>query len=145
MTLWAVFSDRHTEVDIAGDRTGLRALASAVSSSDVCRLDLDEPHPNWLVATSAHPLASILVEPSDHPSARIVFSRDGEALVISGRSDELERIVGGAITQLGRGPLRINTVGAHVHLDPTSDPEHRYYGLDSISLVVGIDGGADDV
>jgi hypothetical protein len=143
MALWAVFSDRHTEVDIAGDRAGLRALASAASGGVPCTLGLDQPHPNWLVAVSAHPLVAIRVEPCGLPGARIVFRREAEVLVISGRPDGLAGI-GGAIAELASGPLRINTVGAHVHLDPTSDPERQFYGEDSISLVVGIDEGLDD-
>jgi hypothetical protein len=57
-------------------------------------------------------------------------------LVVSGRSGELARIVAGAVTRLADGPAKINNVGAHVHLDPTSDLEGAYYAPGSGSLVI---------
>jgi hypothetical protein len=56
---------------------------------------------------------------------------------MSGSSEELARIVGGSIARLADGPATENGVLRHVHLDPTSDPDRRFYSPDSISLVVG--------
>jgi len=133
--LWAVYSDRHTEVDINGDRDGLRALAAAAAQVDPLELALDDPPVEW--QESSHPLKSIRVAPGESGDARVCFGRDGSALVMSGSSEELARIVGGSITFLAEGPAIQNGILSHVHLDPTSDPERRFYSPDSISLVVG--------
>jgi hypothetical protein len=45
--LWAVYSDQHTEVDISGDRDGLRALAAAVAQDESMELALGDPPPEW--------------------------------------------------------------------------------------------------
>jgi hypothetical protein len=135
MRLWAVFSDQHTEVDISGDRDGLRALAAAAARDDSMELALDDPPPEW--QEKSHPLKSISVAPRHSGDARICFGRNGAALVMSGSSEELGRIVGGSIARLADGPATENGVLRHVHLGPTSDPDRRFYSPDSISLVVG--------
>jgi hypothetical protein len=133
--LWAVYSDRHTEIDIFGDRDGLRALAAAAAQVEPLELALDDPPAEW--QEEGRPLTSIRVAPGDGRDARICFEREGSALVMSGSSEELARIVGGAITSLAAGPASQNRVSSHVHLDPTSDPDRRFYSPDSGSLVVG--------
>ena len=133
MTLWAVYSDRHPEVDVGGDRVGLLGLATALFGRIPNELNLDAPPTSLQTAPS---LRAIRVKPNETPNSRIRFSRDGQALTISGRPDEMGRILAASITQLANGPSKINTVGAHLHLDPTSDPERSIYTPDSISLVV---------
>jgi hypothetical protein len=138
MILWATYSDLHTQVDISGDREGLRALAVALSQPDANKIALDEPpiEPP-LAITGSHPMESISIEPNDGGDPRIRFGREGTTLVISGSSQELSRIVGGSIGDVAEGPETKGGVGSHVHLDPTSDPERRYYAPDSSSIVVG--------
>lgn len=131
VALWGIYSDAHTEVDIGGNRDGLQALAKALSGNFI-DLKLDEPPTEW--ASGNHALRAI--ESAPEPDARLCFTRNSEILVLSGRQTELVRIVGGAVSRLASGPSRINGVGAHVHLDPTSDPDHRWYSPESISLVV---------
>jgi hypothetical protein len=82
-------------------------------------------------------LSSIRVEPSKISDARLGFSREGSALVFTGEPSEMARIVGAAITSLAEGPENVNGVGAHVHFDPTSDPDGLYWSRDSSSVVVG--------
>lgn len=134
MRLWAVYSDDHTEVDIGGDREGLRALASAVRLADPVELALDAP-PAELLGGS-HQLHCVRVRPVDSEDGRICFRREGSALVVSGKREELSRIVGHAVTNIAEGPPKRNGVGSHVHLDPTSDPDRRFYAPDSGSVVV---------
>jgi len=134
--LWAVYSDHHTEVDISGDRDGLLALAAAAAQVDPLELALDDPPAEW--QERSNPLTSIRVAPGESRDARICFGLDGSALVMSGSSEELARIVGGSITSLAQGPAIQHGVRRHVHLDPTSDPERRFYSADSASLVVEV-------
>jgi hypothetical protein len=134
VALWAVYSDRHTEVSIGGDRDGLRALATAVARGEPDALNLDDPPMAWQEAERS--LRAIHVQPKATTAARIRFQRGGQVLIISGQAGELARILGRSITQLADGPAKINTVAAHLHLDPTSDPERRVYAPDSISLVI---------
>jgi hypothetical protein len=134
MRLWAVYSDDHAEVDIGGDREGLRALASAVRLADPVELALDAPPAE--LAGDSHQLHCVRVRPVDSKDGRICFRRDGSVLVVSGKSEELSRIVGHAVADIAEGPPKRTGVGSHVHLDPTSDPERRYYAPNSGSLVV---------
>ena len=135
MRLWAVYSDGHTEVDAYGDRDGLRAPANAVSQADPLELALDEPPVAW--QEHGHPLESIHVEPSEEGDPRICFGREGSVFIISGSNHELARIVGGSISRLADGPEMKNGIPSHLHLDPTSDPERRFYSPDSGSLIAG--------
>lgn len=134
MLLWATYSDLHTEVDVSGDREGLRALAVALSQPNANEIALDEPP---FAITESHPMESISIEPNDGEDPRIRFRRKGTTLVISGSSQELSQIVGGPIGDVAAGPETKSGVGSHVHFDPTSDPERRYYAPDSSSIVVG--------
>ena len=141
MLLWATYSDLHAEVDVSGDREGLRALAVALSQPSANEIALDEPpialdEPHFAI-TESHPMESISIEPNDGGDPRIRFKREGATLVTSGSSQELSRIVGGAIGDVAAGPETKSGVRSHVHLDPTSDPERRYYAPDSSSIVVG--------
>ncbi|HEY7149411.1 MAG TPA: hypothetical protein VH420_08190 [Gaiellaceae bacterium] len=141
MLLWATYSDLHTEVDVSGDREGLRALADALSRPSAKEIVLDQPpiavdQPPFAI-TESHPMESISIEPNDGGDPRIRFRREGTTLVISGSGQELARIVGGAIGDVAAGPETKSGVGSHVHFDPTSDPEHRYYAPNSSSIIVG--------
>jgi hypothetical protein len=133
MRLWAAYSE-YQEVAIAGDREGLHALAAAVAGEQPHDVALDEPPQSWLGCDSA--LALIRIASGEAGDPRISFVRDGSALVMSGDGDALAGIVGGAISSLADEPPTKNSVASHVHLDPTSDPEKRYYAPTSISLVV---------
>jgi hypothetical protein len=130
MLLCATYSDLHTEVDISGDLEGLRALAVALAQPSANEIALDEPpiglHEPHFAITESRPMESISIEPNDVGDPRIRFRREGTTLVISGSSQELSRIVGGAIGDVAAGPGTKSGVGSHVHLDPTSDPERRY-------------------
>jgi hypothetical protein len=89
------------------------------------------------VATETHALQAIRLAPTDDPTHPILFRRDGGILVMAGQRSELARIVGGAIKNLAQSAWDTKgSVTKHVHLDPTSDPEHRWYSSESISLVV---------
>lgn len=138
MRLWAIYSDAHTEVDIFGDREGLRALATAATQLD--RIDLPLDTPPLDDDEHHHPLESIRIEPHVGEDPRICFRRAGATLLLSGSSGELARIVGGSIGRLAEGPETKNGIGSHLHLDPTSDPERRFYLPDSASAVVGFTG-----
>jgi hypothetical protein len=141
MLLWATYSDLHTEVSVWGDREGLRALVVALSQPNPNEITLDQPpialdEPPYAI-TQSHPMESISVAPDDGGDARIRLRRDGTTLVISGSSQELARILGGAVGDVASGPETKSGVGSHVHFDPTSDPERQYYAPDSSSIVVG--------
>lgn len=82
-------------------------------------------------------MESISIKPNDGGDPRIRFGREGTTLVVSGSCGELSRIVAGPIGRVADGPETKSGVGSHVHLDPTSDPERRYYAPDSSSIVVG--------
>src|SRR5829696_9382815 len=133
--LWAIYSDAHTEVDIYGDREGLRTLAAAASQADGLELPLNEPPVARL--EFGHPVGSIRVAPSEAGDPRICFGRDGSVWVLSGNTHELSRIVASSIAHLADGPETQNGVGSHLHLDPTSDLERQFYRPDSGSVVVG--------
>lgn len=137
MKLWAAFSDQHSEVDVGGDREGLRALAHALRQNHPLELVLDAPPKKW--HAEAHALRFVRLRPDQSEDAHICFGRDDAALVVSGKQEELARIVANAVAQVAEGPPTKNGVGSHVHLDPTSDPERRYYTRDSGSLVVAFD------
>lgn len=134
MSLWAAYYE-YQEVAIDGDREGLHTLAAAVAGAQPRDLVLDDPPQSWLGGERA--LALIRIAPSEAGDPRISFVCDGSTLVMSGDGDELARIVGGAISDLADEPPTKNSVASHVHLDPTSDPEKRFYAPTSISLVVG--------
>ena len=134
MKLWALYSDDHSEVDVGGDRDGLRALAQSLRQDDPLELVLDNPPETWTGNWRA--LRFVRVQPVGSEDARICFERDEAALIISGKPDELARIVAHAVAQVAEGPATKNGVGSHVHLDPTSDPERRNYAADSGSLVI---------
>jgi hypothetical protein len=132
VNLWATYHGV-PEVTLDGDREGLRALVTAVGQPDELVLPLDEP-PS---ALGGQQLESVRIEPSVGEDPRIRFSLRDSALIFSGSSEELARIVGRAISELAEAPESKHGVTAHVHLDPTSDPERRYYSPDSLALVVG--------
>jgi hypothetical protein len=73
-------------------------------------------------------LESIRVEPNDAQDQRLCFRRDGSVLIIAGSDGELARIVGTAVLDVAEGPETKNWIRSHVHLDPTSDPDNRWYG-----------------
>ena len=138
MSLYATYSDLHTEVDISGDAEGLRALAVALTQPNPIEIALDEPPDEPPPANSeSHPMESISIEPNDGGDRRIRFRRERATLVISGSSQELSRIVASAIGDVAAGAQTKGGAGSHVHFDPTSDPERRYYAPDSSSIVVG--------
>ena len=116
-------------------------MAVALSQPNANEIALDEPPVALdqppLAITESHPMESISIEPNDEGDPRIRFRREGTTLVISGSTEELSRIVGGAIGDVAAGPETKSGVGSHVHFDPTSDPERRYYAPDSSSIVVG--------
>jgi hypothetical protein len=137
--LWAVCSDQHSEIDVGGDREGLQALAHALRQTNPLELVLDAPPKKWQGET--HALRFVRLRPVQSEDARICFERDDAALVVSGKQEELARIVAEAVAEVAEGPAKKNGVGSHAHLDPTSDPERRYYAGDSGSLVVAFDDG----
>ena len=69
-------------------------------------------------------------ERTDDPAGLIVLRREGAALVIEGGS-EVGRIFGGGISRLAEGPYRTSGVRTHIHLNPTTDPEHTIYSPES--------------
>lgn len=98
---------------------------------------LDIPPEPWTGTWRA--LRCVQVQPVESEDVGICFERDETTLLISGRPNELARIVAHAVAQVAEGPATKNGVGSHVHLDPTSDPERRIYATDSGSIVVGFD------
>jgi len=133
--LWAVYDAVHADADVVGDREGLRALAVAVSQAEALDIVLDAAPDEWV--QHGLPLDSIRIEPRDEGECRIAFSAAESTLLIAGAPAELTRIIGSPLTTLASGPESKNGVRAHVHLDPTTDPEGRYYAPESASLVVG--------
>jgi hypothetical protein len=138
VALWAIYSDGHAEVDVIGDREGLHLLAEALASHRLSDLTLGEPPRSWQ-ASGYKPLDGIRIEPSPEPGRLIRFQRDRLVLVVSGSTDELSRIISGPVAELAYGPATTNGVGSHLHLDPTSDPEGRYYAPGSASLVIELE------
>ena len=59
-------------------------------------------------------------------------------LLIGGERRELARILAGPIRALADEPepRADRRLLRHVHFDPTSDPENRWYAPDSISIVI---------
>lgn len=47
-------------------------------------------------------------------------------------------VIGGSLFNLADSPYRVreNSVPAHMHLDPSSDPEHALYSPDSTAITV---------
>jgi hypothetical protein len=133
--LWGFYSDVHPEVDITGDREGLRLLAAGIAGGDQLDVPLDRP-PAARIGED-HPVNGIQVRPRQGSDGRICFVRSGDILVMAGSAGELAHIVGSAIRHLADGPSHHGPVASHVHLDPTSDPERQHYTPDSISLVIG--------
>jgi hypothetical protein len=127
--IWGIYTERHAGVDIGGNRASLRHLASEVMGWSNKTLMLEAPPPTW-VAEDWAALEEIRCVPTDDPEGRICLRRDGAALVIEGGS-EVPRIIGGSIASLAEEPYSTNTVRTHIHLDPTTDPEHRYYSAES--------------
>jgi hypothetical protein len=136
MKIWGIYSDAHPELDLGGERQGLRELAERIISAHVGDVVLDAPPADWEDGT--HALHTIRLAPSDDPADRIEFRREGTVLVVAGGSAELARIVGGSINNLADSPYRVTegSVPTHLHLDPTSDPERRTYSAESLSLTV---------
>jgi hypothetical protein len=133
-SLWGIYSDAHDEVDLGGDREGLRRLAQRFDHGDADEPVLDDPPSSW--REGAHALRSIRFEPN--AVSLILVRREDRSLVISGPQAELTRIFGGSIAQLADAPHRVaqGSVPTHLHLDPTSDPENRVYSPASIALTV---------
>jgi hypothetical protein len=107
----------------------VRGLAAALTDWSHRTLALDRPPPSWLGEDSAA-LEEIRCVPTDDPAGLIVLRREGAALVIEGGS-EVGRIIGGGIAGLAQEPYRTSGVRTHMHLDPTTDPEHSYYSAES--------------
>jgi hypothetical protein len=114
-------------------------LADRITSGYTGDVPLTDPPADWLDGAH-HPLEAIRLQPSNTPAERIEFQRQHAVLVISGTHAELARIVGGSIDNLADAPYRMTegSVPTHLHLDPTSDPERRWYSEKSISLVVNL-------
>ena len=134
MRLWGTYHD-YPEIDIVGDRDGLRVLAGAGKQAQQLTLSLDEPPLAFREFGDA--LDAVRIEPDDLGDPRICYRRSGKALIVSGSSGEIARLFGGNIDRLAAGPESKNGIPSHLHLDPTSDPERRYYAPDSAALVVG--------
>jgi hypothetical protein len=111
-------------------------LGKQIKSGRPGEIRLDDPPASWL--NDDHPLRAIRLHPSRQPADRILFRRDGPVLVISGARGELARRVGGSIANLADAPYRTteSSVPTHLHLDPTSDPDQRWYASGSISLTI---------
>jgi hypothetical protein len=139
MRLWGVYSDLHSEIELVGDRDGLRALATAAAQAAPLELALDEPRVR--PQQDAHALHRIRLEPTDSDDSRIAIRREGATAVLSGNAAEVARIIGGSLAELAELPQKANGVWTHVHLDPTSDPERHYFAPGSGSLVVSYGDG----
>lgn len=135
MKLWATHDAAYAEVDVAGDREGLQALATAALDDDAIDLVLDAPPDDW--KQYGVPLETIRIEPRNEGESRISFSHEGAALVIGGAPAELARVVSSSLASLAQEPASKNAVPTHVHLDPTTDPEAHVYVPGSLSIVVG--------
>jgi hypothetical protein len=72
VTLWAIYSDQHAEVDVGGDRAGLLGLATALARGITDDLNLDAPPPSWQTAPV---LRAIPVKPNETPDSLIRFYR----------------------------------------------------------------------
>ncbi len=131
-----MYYEDHNEVDLGGHRKDLGELADHLTDGSLGSLPLDAP-PSRLMGKGSHALETIHREPSEDASDRIMFRREGAALVIAGGS-EVGRVIGGSIRFLADSPQRTaeNLVSDHVHLDPTTDPEHEYFSPESGSIVV---------
>jgi hypothetical protein len=131
VTLWGIYSDVYSEVNLGGDVVGLRQLAEAIVNARTDDLVLANAPPGWLEGT--RPLDGLPLSPTADSTDRIRFSRDGSILLITGQQSELGRILAGPIAELAGAKPR---PGRHIHFDPTSDPDKRWYAPDSISIVV---------
>jgi hypothetical protein len=127
--MWGIYTERHAGIDLGGDRASMRDLAAALTEWSDKTIVLESPPGTW-VAEDWAALEEIRCVPTDDPEGRICLRRDGAALVIQGGS-EVPRIIGGSIANLAEEPYFTNSVRTHAHLDPTTDPEHRYYSAES--------------
>jgi hypothetical protein len=133
--VWGIYSDIHSEVDLAGDTDGLLQFAELLADGRADDLRLGDAPTDWLEGT--HPLQAVRLEPTSDPANRIRLKRDGAVLRIAGHHGELARILAGPIRELAKEePSPETRLWRHVHFDPTSDPEKRWYAPDSISIVV---------
>jgi hypothetical protein len=134
--IWGVYSDKHGEVDLGGDRDSLRELGEKITRGLAGDVHLGEPPADWLL--EGRPLQAIRLDPSDDPADLILLRRDGPTLVISGQRSELARIVGSGILDLSGAPYRVtaNSVPTHLHIDPTTDPEGRWFSSESTASFV---------
>jgi hypothetical protein len=137
MTLWGMYFDHHSEVDLAGDSDGLRQLADMIVNGQPNDLLLAHAPPDSSAGTRA--LHALRLAPTSDTTDRIRFSRDGAVLVIAGPQNELGRILAGPVRDLAEGePSRETRVRRHVHFDPTSDRVQRTFAPESISIVVSL-------
>src|SRR5262249_25639322 len=116
--LWATHDAGREDVDVAGDREGLRALAAAASQAEPLDLILDAPPGGW--EDRGRPLEATRIKPPDRGDPQISFPTIEPALWIAGAPAAVMRIVGGSLTMLAEGPGSRNGVPSHVHLDPTT-------------------------
>lgn len=107
MRLWGCHSARHAEVDIAGDRDGLRHLARLIRGGTTAVTSLDRPPSSW-TKDEGRPLDALRLTPVD--GQRLSFRREKATLVVSGERSELARIVASAIDQLVELPYRTSSV-----------------------------------
>jgi hypothetical protein len=133
IVLWAEAYGR--EIMIDGDRPAVRMLATILERGEAVELGLDAPPLGRPLL--GEPLRTVSVRPRDESETRVSFRRDGDALVVSGAPAEIARLVGGNIATLADSPTTTNSVRTHIHLDPTNDPDHRFWAADSLPLVVG--------
>lgn len=137
MTLWGIYFDHHSEIDLAGDSAGLHQLADLIVNGQANDLLLGDAPADSSGGTPA--LHALRLAPISDRTDRIRFSRDGAVLVIAGQQNELERILAGPIRDLAEGePSRETRLRRHVHFDPTSDPEKRTFAPESISIVISL-------
>lgn len=136
VAIWGIYSDIHPEVDLAADDAGLLQLADLIEAGGADDLPLGEAPTDQLART--HPFNALRLSPTSEMTAKLRFRRDGSVLLIAGERNELARILAAPIRALAEGPEpnAQTRLLRHVHFDPTSDPEKRWYAADSISIVI---------
>ena len=137
VAFWGIYSDIHPEVDLTGDDIGLLQLADLIDAGGAEDLPLGEA-PTDRRVDGTHPLNALRLQPTSDTTDKILFRRDRSVLLIAGERKELARILAGPIRRLAETPEpgAQTRLLRHVHFDPTSDPENRWYAADSISIVI---------
>jgi hypothetical protein len=96
--LWATYHAAWSDADVAGDREGFRAFATAARQAEPLALTLDAPPNDW--EGRGEPREVIRIKPRTQGDTRISFSHNTNTLVIGGAPAELMTIVGGPRTRL---------------------------------------------